>query len=113
MAGYLAAPGALFEGAERGLAGFGVDRSVDVLQRRRDRLSVFPGDKIEAVAQQVDDAGLYCGLREDGHLVAWIRQESSRIRHLWRLTDSEVSSLFSGLAYPCNKVPPLSYQRAV
>src|SRR3954465_2582919 len=38
------------------------------------------------------------------HLVAWIRQESSRIRHLWRLTDSEVSSLFSGLAYPCNKV---------
>src|SRR4051812_22461177 len=38
------------------------------------------------------------------HLVAWIRQESSKIRHLWRLTDSEVSSLFSGLAYPCNKV---------
>src|SRR5215218_4210507 len=37
--------------------------------------------------------------------VAWIRQESSRIRHLWRLTASEVSSLFSGLAYPCNKVP--------
>ena len=35
--------------------------------------------------------------------VAWIRQESSRIRHLWRLTDSE--SIFSGLAYPCNKVP--------
>src|SRR3954471_1870276 len=25
-------------------------------------------------------------------LVAWIRQESSIIRHLWRLTDSEVSS---------------------
>src|SRR3954467_4642224 len=38
------------------------------------------------------------------HLVAWIRQESSKIRHLWRLTDSEVSSLFSGLAYSCNKV---------
>src|SRR4051794_33385397 len=38
------------------------------------------------------------------HLVARIRQESSRIRHLWRLTDSEVSSLFSGLAYPCSKV---------
>src|SRR4051812_41337289 len=38
------------------------------------------------------------------HFVAWIRQESSRIRYLWRLTDSEVSSLFSGLAYPCNKV---------
>src|SRR4051794_7194958 len=38
------------------------------------------------------------------HLVAWIRQESSRIRYLWRLTASEVSSLFSGLAYPGNKV---------
>src|SRR3954452_9252689 len=38
------------------------------------------------------------------HLVAWIRQESSGIRHLWRSTDSEVSSLFSGLAYSCNKV---------
>src|SRR3954471_19426237 len=38
------------------------------------------------------------------HLVAWIRLESSRIRHLWRLTDSEVPSLFRGLAYPCNKV---------
>ena len=39
------------------------------------------------------------------HLVAWIRQESSKIRYLWRLTDSEVSSLFNELAYPCNKVP--------
>ena len=39
-----------------------------------------------------------------GHLVAWIRQEFSRIRHLWRLIDSEILSLFSGLAYPCNKV---------
>ena len=28
------------------------------------------------------------------HLVAWIRQESSRIRHLWRLTDFGVLSLF-------------------
>src|SRR3954449_11232677 len=32
------------------------------------------------------------------HLVAWIWQECSKIRHLWRLTDSEVSSR---LAYPC------------
>ena len=39
-----------------------------------------------------------------GHLVAWIRQESNRIKRLWRLTDSEILSLFSGLAYPCNKV---------
>src|SRR5215217_4998703 len=43
------------------------------------------------------------------HLVAWIRQESSRIRHLWKLTDSEVSSLFSGLAYPCNKVTGIAF----
>src|SRR5215212_6646987 len=40
------------------------------------------------------------------HLVAWIRQESNKIRHLWRLTDSEVSSLLSELAYPRNKVAP-------
>src|SRR3954465_4502330 len=40
------------------------------------------------------------------HLVAWIWQESSRIRHLWRLTDSEVSSLFNGSAYPCNICGP-------
>jgi hypothetical protein len=38
------------------------------------------------------------------HLVAWIRQKSNRIRHFRRLTDSEVSSFFSGLGYPCNKV---------
>src|SRR4051794_19525035 len=30
------------------------------------------------------------------HLVAWIWQESSKIRYLWRLTDSEISSFFSG-----------------
>ena len=44
------------------------------------------------------------GFADKGRLVAWIRQESSRIRHLWRLRDSEVLSLFSGLAYPCNMV---------
>jgi hypothetical protein len=38
------------------------------------------------------------------HLVAWIWQESSRIKYLWRLTDSKISSLFSGLAYSYNKV---------
>src|SRR5919199_4804517 len=60
-----AAPGALLEDTERGLAGFGVNRPVDVLERRRNRLSILPGDEIEAVAQQMDDAGLYRGLRED------------------------------------------------
>ena len=39
-----------------------------------------------------------------GHLVAWIRQEPSRIRHLRRLANSKLSSVFSGLVYPCNKV---------
>ena len=47
------------------------------------------------------------------HLVAWIRQESNRIRHLGRLTDSEILSLFSGLAYPCNKVTPFAKLPAV
>src|SRR3954454_10986141 len=53
---------------------------------------------------EILDPGAGCDDRRACHLVAWIRQESSRIKHLWRLTDSEISSLFSGLAYPCNKV---------
>src|ERR1041384_4673066 len=60
------APEALLEGGERGLAGIGVDGSVNALQSRGHRLAVFPGHKIEAVAQQVDDAGLHRRLREDG-----------------------------------------------
>src|SRR5206468_11715796 len=60
------APEALLEGGERGLAGIGVDGSVNALQRRGHRLAVFPGHKVEAVAQQVDDAGLHRRLREDG-----------------------------------------------
>ena len=48
------APEALLKGAERGFAGGGIDGSVDALQRGSDRLAVFPGDEIEAVAQQVN-----------------------------------------------------------
>src|SRR3954453_8917903 len=44
--------------------------------------------------------------------VAWIRQESSKIRHLWRLTDSEASSLFSRLAYPCRDCREIGGQAA-
>ena len=58
------APEALLEGAKRGLAGIGIDGAVNALQRTRDRFSVFPGHKIEAVAQQMDDAGLHRRLRE-------------------------------------------------
>src|ERR1044072_7094039 len=81
MAGYLwprglsskapstALPGsarALRKAPARALPAPPLARPVNVLQRRRDRLSVFPGDEIEAVAQQVNDTGLYRGLREDG-----------------------------------------------
>src|SRR5215213_6165898 len=64
------------------------------------RYSPDPGD-FEATIALLNGLG--------NHLVAWIRQESRRIRHLWRLTDSEVSSLFSGLAHPCNKVAHTPY----
>ena len=37
-------------------AGVGVLGAVDHAQRRHDRLSIFPGDEIQAVAQQVHDA---------------------------------------------------------
>ena len=43
----------------------GVDRAINLLERRGDGLRVFPGDEIEAVAQQVDDAGLHRRLREN------------------------------------------------
>src|ERR1700712_1115593 len=49
------------------------------------------------------------GARRD--LVAWIRQEPSKTRHLWRLTNSEICCLFKGLAYPCNKVAPRTWAR--
>src|SRR4051794_13763981 len=62
----LPAPGPLFEGGERGLAGGGVDGAVDVLQRRGHRLAVLVGDEGQALPQQVDDAGLHGRVREDG-----------------------------------------------
>ena len=52
-------PEALLESAERGFTGGGVNRPVDALERGRHGLAVFPGREIEAVAQQVNDAGLH------------------------------------------------------
>jgi hypothetical protein len=59
-------PEALLEGAERGFGSGGINGSVDTLERSRNRLSVFPGDEIEAVAQQMDDASLDRRLWENG-----------------------------------------------
>src|SRR3954452_17151297 len=64
MAGYLR-PQGLSSKAPSAASPALANRPVDVLERRRTRLSILPGDEIEAVAQQVDDAGLYRGLRED------------------------------------------------
>src|SRR5215472_2091904 len=58
------APGALLEGSQCGFAGVGVDRPINLLERRGDGLAVFPGDEIEAVAQQVNDASLNRCVRE-------------------------------------------------
>src|SRR5512137_2968946 len=44
------APEAVLEGAERGFAGLGIDGPVNALERGGDRLAVFPGDEIQAVA---------------------------------------------------------------
>ena len=60
------APWAGFEGRQRRFAAGRVDRPVDVLQRRRDRLAVLVGDEVQAVAQQMDDAGLNRRFGKDG-----------------------------------------------
>jgi len=65
MAGYRR-PQAFLEGRERRLAGGGVDRPVDPLQRAGHGLAVLVGDEIEAVPQQVDDAGLHRGVWKHG-----------------------------------------------
>jgi hypothetical protein len=73
--------------------------------RSGDTLIVWKLDRLARSMKQLIETIEELRLRGVGfHLVAWIRQESSKIRYLWRLTDSEVSSSFSGLAYPCNKV---------
>src|SRR5262249_21343443 len=59
-------PVTLLEGGERGVASGGIDGPVNVLQRCSDRFAVFVGDKIQAVAQQMNNASLDRGLRKDG-----------------------------------------------
>ncbi len=46
-------------------AGVGIDGPVNAFQRGRHGFAVFTGHEIEAVAQQVNDAGLHGRLRED------------------------------------------------
>jgi hypothetical protein len=66
MAGVFAAPVARLEGGERLLAGLGVDRAGDVRQGCGDGVAVLLGDEIEAVAQQMDNAGLHHGALKHG-----------------------------------------------
>src|SRR5207237_6225630 len=47
------------------VGGNGIDGPVDVLESRRHGLAVLPGDEVQAVAQQVNDAGLHRRLRKD------------------------------------------------
>lgn len=47
-------------------AGLGVHRPVDVLQGRGHGFAVFPGDKVQRMAQQMNDAGLHQGFGEHG-----------------------------------------------
>ncbi len=62
--GISAAPGAGLERRQGRLRRSGVNRPVDVLQCRCHWLAVLPGDEIQAVAQQMDYAGLHHGLGE-------------------------------------------------
>ena len=62
----LCAPRTLREGVEGSLAGGGIGRAIDRAQRLRDALAILPGGKIHRMADQVDDASLNDGLRENG-----------------------------------------------
>ena len=74
------APAAILKGRQCGFAGGGVDRAINLLERRRDGLAVFPRDEIEAVAQQVDNAEMLWGERRgNGTIVAAI--EPTRVSH--------------------------------
>lgn len=59
-------PWTILESAERRLGGDGIDGPVNVLQGRGDGLAVLVGDEVEALPQQVNDAGLNCRLGESG-----------------------------------------------
>jgi len=54
----------LFDDKERATLAY-VD-AAERFQRRRDGLSILVGNEVQAVAQQMDDAGLYGSFREDG-----------------------------------------------
>lgn len=58
-------PIAVLEGLQRGLTGVSIDRPVDLLQPSGDELAILPGDEVEAVAQQMDDAHLHQPIGED------------------------------------------------
>lgn len=60
------APRTGVEGIERVTGGLGVGRAVDVPQLGGERLAVLPARVVEAGADQVHDAGLNLGAREDG-----------------------------------------------
>ena len=51
-------PFTLLERRQGLLGSPGIARPIDLLQRGRDGLAVFVGGEVEAVAQEVDDAGL-------------------------------------------------------
>jgi len=60
------APWAVLEGLKGLAAGLGVCGAVDFAQLGDDGLPVFPGRKIQRIADQMNDAGLNRGLRKDG-----------------------------------------------
>src|SRR5687768_10130919 len=66
MAGYFRPQGPASKASSARLAGVGVLGAVDHAQRRHDRLSIFPGDELQRMPDQMHDAGLDDRLRKDG-----------------------------------------------
>src|SRR5579859_5708730 len=81
----LLAPRTLCEGIEGGLADLGIGRALDGPKRLRDVLAILPGGKIHGMADQVNDAGLNDGLRENRLMASGkpFRPSTTAIRMSW------------------------------
>src|SRR5437660_10962623 len=65
MAGYLPPQDPSSKAVSAVFGGGGIDGPVDVLESRRHGLAVLPGDEVQAVAQQMNNASLDARLGEN------------------------------------------------
>ena len=79
------APVALFEGGQRVFAGVSIDRAINRFEGSGNRFAIFPGNEVEAVTQQVNNAGLHRCERKDG---------GDRLREILQAVDDGYQHVF-------------------